>query len=280
MPMSDSEELVFKVWGSRGSIFSGGPDRVEFGGDTTCFSLASENGLTIVDAGSGLRAMGEALARSDKPIVPEIDLLLTHLHFDHICGLPFFEPIFSDQLVLRIWSAAFERDEIFHETLARVMSPPIFPRFRRWDRVRLCTAHEGIAIPLAMGGTAVPFPLNHPDGAYGWRIDCCGKSATIAADHEMGVADIDRGIAEVARDTGLLVFDAMYQDDEIAHRTGWGHSTWQQGVALGREAGAGHVLMTHHDPRRTDAELAAMERQARAENPETTFARDGWSRPL
>ncbi len=278
--MTEPTDIVFKVWGARGSIFSGGPQKIGFGGDTTCFSVSAGSGLTIIDAGSGLRAMGEAMALGDMRSVTEIDLLLTHLHFDHICGLPFFEPIFSDQTVLRIWSAAFDRDEAFRDTLARVMSPPIFPQFRHWDSVRLCTTHAGISIPLAMGGEATPFALNHPDGAFGWRIDCGGKSVTVAADHEAGDTRIDRGIVDMARDTDLFVFDAMYTDDEIASREGWGHSTWRQGLDLGHSANAGHMLMTHHDPQRVDGELTAMEREAQTEDANITFARSGWTRSL
>jgi len=278
--MKQPTDIVFQVWGSRGSIFCGGPQKMAFGGDTTCFSVASGSGLTIIDAGSGLRAMGEAMTSGAVDTVLEIDLLLTHLHFDHICGLPFFDPIFSTKTVLRIWSAAFDQEAAFRASLARVMSPPIFPEFRHWDTVRVGLARPGHSIPLAMGGTATPFALNHPDGAHGWRIDSGGKSVTVAADHEAGNAGIDGGIIKAAAETDLLVWDAMYTDAEIAARRGWGHSTWRQGLAMGAKARARHMLMTHHDPLRTDAALADMEREARMENPQTTFARSGLSRVL
>ena len=278
--MREAADIIFQVWGARGSIFSGGADKTEFGGDTTCFSIATGGGMTIIDAGSGLRAMGEAMDLHAIETAAEIDLLLTHLHFDHICGLPFFEPIFCDKTILRIWSAAFYRDEEFRETLSRVMSPPIFPNFRHWDGVRICTALPGIAIPLAMGGTATPFPLNHPDGAFGWRIDCNGKSVTIASDHETGNDGIDARIVEAARETDLLVCDATYTEEEIGNRIGWGHSTWRQGLDLGDAAGARHVLMTHHDPQRADGEIARMEHDARARNEAVTFARTGWTYSL
>lgn len=286
--MSRPAPVSFHVWGARGSIFAGGPDKVEFGGDTTCFSVATGTGLTIIDAGSGLHAMGEAMTRSGTADVTadfadgiiEIDLLLTHLHFDHICGLPFFEPVFSDRTILRIWSATFDRDEVFRQTLQRALSPPIFPGFRHWDSVRLCTAQPGISIPLAMGGTAMPFALHHPDGAFGWRVDTGGKSVTIAADHEAGDSAVDDRIADMARDTDLLVLDAMYTDEEITARAGWGHSTWQQGVLLGAAANARHLLMTHHDPHRSDTDLNAMEREARTVSAEVTFARSGMTRIL
>ncbi len=273
-------DITFQVWGARGSIFAGGADKTEFGGDTTCFSVSGGGGITIVDAGSGLRALGHAMETGEIGPFPEIDLLLTHLHFDHICGLPFFEPIFCQSTILRIWSAGFDRDEAFRETLSRVMSPPIFPAFRHWDSVRLCTTPPGIALPLAMGGTATPFSLNHPDGAFGWRIDMGAKSVTIASDHESGNDEIDRRIAAAAQGTDLLVCDATYTDAEIADRRGWGHSTWQQGAALGAEAGAHHVLMTHHDPHRADDDVNRMERDARAQNAAITFARTGWQHIL
>lgn len=278
--MNDFDQTVFRVWGSRGSIFSGGLQKTEFGGDTTCFSVATGTGLTIIDAGSGLHAMGEAMARHEVANVTEIDLLLTHLHFDHICGLPFFEPVFSDDTILRVWSAAFDRCEPFRETLTRAMSPPIFPGFRHWDSVSLRTAKPGTDIPLAMGGKATPFALHHPNGAFGWRIDTGGKSVTVVADHEVGDTSIDTNIAKVARDTDLLVFDAMYTADEITDRKGWGHSTWQQGLSLGAKARARHLMMTHHDPQRRDSELNAMEAEAQARNPEVTFARCGAMRIL
>ncbi len=278
--MSEEANIVFKVWGARGSIFSGGADKTEFGGDTTCFSLATGGGMTIIDAGSGLRAMGEAMELRTIETATEIDLLLTHLHFDHICGLPFFEPIFCNNTILRIWSAAFESDVDFRETLLRVMSPPVFPGFRHWDSVRLCTALPGVAMPLAMGGTATPFSLNHPDSAFGWRIDCNGKSVTVASDHEVGNTGIDTQIIEAARETDLLVCDATYTDEEIAHRRGWGHSTWRQGLDLFEAAHGRHVLMTHHAPQRADGEIAQMEREARMRNAAVTFARSGWTHIL
>ncbi len=278
--MRDMADITFRVWGARGSIFTGGTDKTHFGGDTTCFSVSGGGGLTIIDAGSGLRALGHAMGAGEIGPFTEIDLLLTHLHFDHICGLPFFEPIFCNTMTLRIWSAAFNRDEAFRETLARVMSPPIFPNFRHWDGVRLCTAQPGIALPLAMGGMATPFSLNHPDGAFGWRIDTGGKSVTIASDHETGDAEIDDQIIAAAKHTDLLVCDATYTDAEIDSRRGWGHSTWQQGLALGAEAQAQHMLMTHHDPHRIDDDVMQMEREARAQNAAVTFARSGWTHIL
>ena len=274
--MTNSSDITFTVWGARGSIFSGGPERLEFGGDTTCFTLETERGLLAVDAGSGFRALGQSLmARGgDRPGV--IDLLLTHLHLDHICGLPFFEPLLGGSTELRIWNANPGDSDLFSDTLQCLMSPPVFPSLTYFDGLNLSAPKAGMAVELAMGGTARPFALNHPDGASGWRIECGGRVISVASDHEAGQPQIDNGIIEATRDSDLLICDATYTDDEIAARAGWGHSTWRQGLEIGKQAGAKHILMTHHDPERSDADIIAMEKEARQHAPNITFARSGW----
>ncbi len=278
--MSDSSDITFTVWGARGSIFSGGADKIEFGGDTTCFSLETERGLLVVDAGSGFRALGQSLmARGDdRPKV--IDLLLTHLHLDHICGLPFFEPLLCGKTKMRIWHANQTDGEVFRGTLECLMSPPVFPSMIHFHGLDLHAPDAGSAVALGIGGTARPFELNHPDGAAGWRIESGESVICIASDHEAGEAGIDAGIVEATRGSDLLICDATYTDDEIATRKGWGHSTWQQSLEIGSLAGAKHILMTHHDPERTDAAITAMEDAARAAAPNITFARSGWQRIL
>ena len=272
-------DVTFQVWGARGSIFAGGADQTVFGGDTTCFSVENRRGLCVIDAGSGLRKLGHDLMRRPQGPPPQIDLVLTHLHFDHICGLPFFEPLLQSKTVLRVWSALFEDPEALRAMLARAMSPPIFPvNPTLWDALEVRTPGCGNAVTLAMGGEATAFRLNHPDGGCGWRLEINGRVIAIASDHEMGHRATDTVIAEASRDADLLVCDASYTEAELTSRRGWGHSTWRQGIQLAGEARAKAVLMSHHLPERSDDELAAMEAEAKRVSGSVSFARAGWSK--
>lgn len=276
--MNISGNVTFHVWGARGSIFAGGADQTVFGGDTTCFSIETQRGMCVIDAGSGLRLLGRSLMQREEGPPDQIDLLLTHLHFDHICGLPFFEPLLRGQTVVRLWCALFEDCSVLRSTLARALSPPIFPVDPTlWDALEVRTPGCGNAVSLSTGGEATAFRLTHPDGGCGWRIEVNGRIIAIASDHEMGNPAIDSVIAEASHGADLLICDASYTEEEFEKRRGWGHSTWRQGLRLAGEARAKSVIMSHHLPERTDLELAAMEAQAQQEFANTMFARAGWS---
>lgn len=274
--MTQTPDITFKVWGARGSIFAGGPARQGFGGDTTCFSLESDGRFVIIDAGSGLRALGHELMIRDEGPPEEIDLLLTHLHIDHICGLPFFAPLLSGKTLVRLWNSVYPTADDLRSALSRGLAPPIFPIDTTvWDTLEIRVPEEGERVSLGGPNIARAFPLNHPDGACGWRVNSSGRVVVVASDHEYGNPVIDKQIAYYARFAEVMVWDASYTEAEIVHRKGWGHSTWQQGLVLGREAGVQQVLMTHHMPERTDDELAVMEREAQAVSRRTLFAREG-----
>ncbi len=275
-PETTDADIVFKVWGSRGSIFAGGPERNAFGGDTTCFSIETDGRFLVVDAGSGLRALGQELMAKPGGPPEEIDLLLTHLHIDHICGLPFFAPLLSGRTKVRLWNSVYPDPESLRGALSRGLAPPIFPvDTTLWDSLEIRVPEAGARVALGPDSQARAFPLNHPDGACGWRVNSAGRVVVIASDHEHGNPSIDAQVAYYARFADLVVWDASYTEEELKTRRGWGHSTWQQGLAMGKKVGANRMLMTHHLPERTDAELATMERAAMAVAHKTVFAREG-----
>ena len=274
--MSAPPDILFKVWGCRGSIFAGGPEREAYGGDTTCFSIETQGRFVVVDAGSGLRALGEALMRREEGPPEAIELLLTHLHIDHICGLPFFAPLLTGATRVRLWNSVYADADALRSALSRGLAPPIFPVDTTvWDTLEIKVPEAGERVWLGGANLARSFPLNHPDGACGWRINAGGRVVVIAADHEQGNPTIDLGVAHHARFADLLVWDASYTDAELPARRGWGHSSWRQGVALAERAGAQRVLMTHHMPERSDAELDRIERDAKAAMRRLDFAREG-----
>lgn len=274
--MSTDTEFIFRVWGSRGSIFAGGADRAVFGGDTTCFAIETDGRFLVIDAGSGLRALGQELMSRPEGPPEEIDLLLTHLHIDHICGLPFFAPLLSGQTQVRLWNSVYPDPETLRGALSRGLAPPIFPVDTTvWDALEIRVPEAGARVALGPDSQARAFPLNHPDGACGWRINSGGRVVVIASDHEHGNPSIDAQVAYYARFADMLVWDASYTEEEIPSRRGWGHSTWQQGLKVAEKVGATRLLMTHHLPERTDEKLMAMEREAQAVARMTQFAREG-----
>lgn len=274
--MNSKTDIVFKVWGARGSIFAGGSERNVFGGDTTCFSIETDGHFLVVDAGSGLRALGHELMTRPEGPPSEIDLLLTHLHIDHICGLPFFAPLISGLTKVRLWNSVYPDPETLRGALSRGLAPPIFPVDTTvWDTLEIRVPEAGARISLGPESMARAFPLNHPDGACGWRINSNGRVVVIASDHEHGKQSIDAQVAYYARSSDLLVWDASYTEEELAARRGWGHSTWQQGLKLAEKINVGRTLMTHHSPERTDDALIDMERSAKAVADKTLFAREG-----
>ena len=274
--MSDAPDIIFRVWGSRGSIFAGGADHNTFGGDTTCFSIETDGRFLIVDAGSGLRALGQELMNREEVPPEEIDLLLTHLHIDHICGLPFFAPLMSGKTKVRLWNSVYPDPETLRGALSRGLAPPIFPIDTTvWDTLEVRVPEAGARVALGPDSMARAFPLHHPDGACGWRVNSAGRVVVVASDHEYGNPSIDAQVAYYARFADMLVWDASYTEDELTTRRGWGHSSWNRGLKVGAKVGAASMLMTHHMPERTDAELISMERAAQALARKTMFAREG-----
>ncbi|WP_051341360.1 MBL fold metallo-hydrolase [Azospirillum halopraeferens] len=274
---SDSPVSAFtaRFWGVRGSIASPGPDTVRYGGNTSCLEVRCGAARLVFDAGTGIRALGALLMRQGRPV--DLDLFLTHSHFDHICGLPFFAPAFDPESRLRLWSGHLPPDHTTRSVVCGMMSAPFYPI--PVDTFRAdCTFREfacGDVLRPAPGVCIRTGPLNHPNGAVGYRIEYAGRSLCFVTDTEHPAGGRDPAVIELVRGADVLVYDSTYTDEEYPCHVGWGHSTWQECLRLADAAGVGRAVIFHHDPSRSDAALDAIAAAAAAQRPGTLVAAEG-----
>jgi len=265
-------ELTIRFWGVRGSIASPGPETVRTGGNTPCVEVRCGDARIVLDAGTGLRGLGQRMLREG---VRELTLLSSHTHWDHIQGLPFFLPAW-----LPGHRVAIAGPSSIREALEAQMTPPCFPvaltDMKADLEVRALASGDRFDVgPLSVRAAA----LNHPGGVLGYRIEHRGASVVYATDTEH-YACPDPHLVELARGADVLIYDAMYTPDEYAGRVGpakvgWGHSTWEAGVAVADAAGVDRLVLFHHDPQRTDEGVDAIEREAALRRPGTIASREG-----
>jgi phosphoribosyl 1,2-cyclic phosphodiesterase len=262
--------LSVRFLGVRGSIPSPGP-LTTAGGNTACVEVTAGDTRIILDAGSGLRALGEERMRNGPR---HSTILLSHLHWDHVCGLPFFTPIYVPGHRVEIASGpngvmptldairALFRAPFFPVDFADIAGQVSVRELPATDRFTI----GDITITLAR--------LNHPDPVYGFRLEAGGHAIVYATDTEH-FSCVDPTLKRLAAGADILIYDAQYTPDEYPSKVGWGHSTWQAGADLARAAGVPQLVLFHHDPNRTDAQLAAIEAEAHAHLPGTIAAREG-----
>jgi phosphoribosyl 1,2-cyclic phosphodiesterase len=270
---TSDEALQIRFWGVRGSMSASGPEFAEFGGHTLCVEVWCGNRLFIVDAGSGLSALGQSLG-SSAPL--EVDLLLSHLHLDHVMGLPFFKPaVLGEERVIRTFCGNLGGGSAA-ESFDRLFSPPLFPVELQQLPVRF--EHHGFrageTLSFADGARVETHPLNHPGGSTGYRFRHGGNSACYLSDLEHTDPWPDPALVAFVQGADLVVYDGMYAEAEYPCCKGWGHSTWEKGVELCRAADAKALAIVHHCPGHTDADLRAMEAELRASMPTAFMARE------
>jgi len=265
--------MSVKFWGVRGSIAVPGAETLRYGGNTPCIEVRCGRRLIILDAGTGLRVLGEALAGAGEPL--DADIFLSHCHMDHIAGLPFFLPLFAATDRIRIWAGNLLPRFTLADTLGTLMGPPLFPIGLHQVKTKVHDFHAGQPIRLGDGIIVQTAPLQHPDGGSGYRLEFQGKILTYVSDTELGTDLPDHRLVMLARNADLLIADSTYTEDEIADRRGWGHSTWQDTVRLANAAGAKSLCLFHHDPAHGDDMMDAIGAEARAAYPGTLVAREG-----
>jgi phosphoribosyl 1,2-cyclic phosphodiesterase len=267
-------DYMVRFWGVRGSIACPGPDTVRYGGNTSCVEIRCGERILVFDGGTGLRLLGNELMRAGKPA--DLDLFYSHTHFDHICGLPFFAPCYDPRSRIRIWAGHLNGRDI-KSVLKDMMIEPLFPipigiftarlEFIDFTAGKKLAPHSGIR--LATG------PLNHPNGATGYRIEFAGKVVAYITDTEHRPGDPDHNVLELIKRADLMIYDATYTDAEFPEHKCWGHSTWQEGVRLADAAGVGTLVIFHHDPGHDDAFMDQVAAEAAAVRPGTIVAREG-----
>jgi phosphoribosyl 1,2-cyclic phosphodiesterase len=268
------DELQVRFWGVRGSIAVPGPATARYGGNTSSLEVRCGGRLILLDAGTGLRELGLKLV-SEAPI--DADLYFTHTHFDHVCGLPFFKPFFQTQNRFRLWAGHLSGMTL-QRVLREFMIAPLFPVppevFKASMEYR--DFKPGDTLPAAPGVTVKTKPLNHPDGAVGYRIEYAGKTLAYITDTEHVPGTPDKNVLALMENADVAIYDSMYTDEEYAKSyVGWGHSTWQEGVRLAKQAKVKKLVVFHHDPEHDDDKLDAIARQAEAALPGTVLAREG-----
>jgi phosphoribosyl 1,2-cyclic phosphodiesterase len=256
------------VWGSRGTIAAPGPDTVRYGGETSCVAIDLADGsLLILDAGTGIRAFGTALGREHPR---RIDLLISHLHTDHIEGLRFFQPFWEASVEFHIWGPP-SPIRTLQQRIAPFFAPPFFPVHLR-DVPSRPRFHEASARTWTIGSAKVSAAMiKHPGPSVGYRIEDGDRTIAYLPDHEPALgADLDTIGPEwvsglgLAREADLLLHDAQYTRDEYEARLGWGHSTTEHAVTFARRSGARRLVLFHHDPTHTDEDLDRMLAEGRS----------------
>jgi phosphoribosyl 1,2-cyclic phosphodiesterase len=274
---AQSSDFKLRFWGVRGSIACSGPRTVRYGGNTSCIEMRCGERLLVFDGGTGLRYLGHTL----KDAV-DADLYLTHTHFDHVCGLPFFKPFFDPKNRWRLWAGHLAEGMTLRRVLGEFMMSPLFPVPPQVFRARMEYREFKAGDTLGAGAeVAVPTAtLNHPDGATGYRVEFGGRSVCYLTDTEHVPGAPDRNILGLIAGADLVIYDSMYTDAEYNTYVGWGHSTWQEGVRLCRAAGAKRLAVFHHDPEHDDDLLDGIAREVDKELPGSFVAKDGLSLQL
>ncbi|MBI2752890.1 MAG: MBL fold metallo-hydrolase [Betaproteobacteria bacterium] len=268
-------EFMVRFWGVRGSIACSGPETARYGGNTSSLEVRCGNRLLLFDAGSGIRYLGNRLF-AEAPV--DADLYFTHTHFDHVCGLPFFRPLFQEQNTFRLWAGHLGNRATLQKVLWEFMMAPLFPVppevFRAKVSYRDFAAGESLS--PSPGISVRTTPLNHPDGATGYRVDHAGRSMCYLTDTEHVPGAPDRNILALIAGADLVIYDCMYTDEEWANgHVGWGHSTWQEAVRLCKAAAAKRLVVFHHDPDHDDEMLDGIAEEVDAALPGSILAREG-----
>lgn len=256
------------IWGCRGSIPAPGPETVGYGGNTSSVEVTLDSGAVFVlDAGTGARNLGAELQERG---VQRLQLLLTHLHLDHLEGLRFFAPLFDERVTVDVWGPRSPVQSL-RERIRRSFSPPLFPIDLQEIPAQL-TFHDVPREPWTLEGARIVSGLvMHPGPTVGYRIEADGATFAYIPDHEPALTgdfaarsrDWISGAA-IAEDADVLFHDAQYSEEEYPDRIGWGHSSVADAVAFAEAVSVRRMLMFHHDPLHSDSELEAMEARARS----------------
>ncbi len=268
--------MRIKFWGVRGSTPTPQMENLRYGGNTPCLEFRSDAGhLLIMDCGTGLRMLGKSLAKEfgDQPICAHI--LLSHYHWDHIQGLPFFAPLYRKTNRFHFHSFNLPQASL-EEALQGQMTNPYFPISmsamlapRSYSEIKPGPVEIDDFTVHARG-------INHPQGCLSFRIENHGNAVVYATDNEPGAPDYDRGIRDLARDADVLVYDSQYSQEEIGKdKKGWGHSSWEEGVRVCEDARVKQLILFHHDPDNDDQMIDRLQEKSQARFPNSRAAFEG-----
>jgi phosphoribosyl 1,2-cyclic phosphodiesterase len=272
------DEFVVQFWGVRGSIPSPGPETVRYGGNTSCIEIRAGGKRFIFDAGTGLRNLGKGLM-DQGPV--EIHMCFTHYHWDHIQGLPFFLPVFRAGNEIHIYGQVPEEvrpmslKEHFYERVLHFNSPVPVQTLEADLFFHELTCGDRFSVGDVQISTG---PLNHPNGAMGYRVDWRDRAIVYCTDTEHFPDRLDENLVALAAGADILIYDAMYTDEEYHNpkspKVGWGHSTWEEGAKLVEAAGVRRLAVFHHEPNHTDDRLDEIAETLKARSPGGFLAKE------
>lgn len=259
--------MIVRCWGARGSIAVSGPQFVKYGGDTACMEVRSaEDDILIIDAGTGIRRLGNALIKEGRY---EYSMLFTHSHWDHILGFPFFKPLHQEQTKISLFGCPMEQGNM-QMLVAKTMAAPYFPV--PYATIAAHIKYHPVCLeggPLHLHSMEVhSIPLSHPNLGLGFKIKDLSRTFVFLTDNELmhthkGGRSFDEYV-EFSRGADLLIHDAEYTDEEYENKTrGWGHSTYKQALDLALKAKVKSFGLYHHNPDRHDAHLDAIVQECR-----------------
>lgn len=271
--------MEVRFWGVRGSVAASGSHVARIGGNTSCLEVMSQGHRLILDAGTGLRGLGDALMKEGKPV--NATMLWSHLHWDHVQGFPFFTPAYVPTSKLDMYGPGANGEQELQQILSRQMTPPAFPVPMSVMRSRMTfrSALHGKAIEVGPF-VVTPFDLPHPQGCLGYRIEADGKVFVYATDVELSLSNMTKETGAFFEGADALCLDAQYTPDEYVgvggmSKKGWGHSTMVDAAQIAFAVDARRLLTFHHDPAHNDDTVENMAEEARNYFRDTEPAREG-----
>lgn len=266
--------LRLEIWGARGTLPVAPDDPSRFGARTCCVSVEANGRMLVFDAGTGLVPLGARLVAEKRR---EIDLFLSHSHYDHVMGLPYFAPFYDPACRIRIHAGHMQDGKTCRELLADFLRPPFHPvgleKFKA--AIEYVTFQPGDRLDPAPGIAIATTALHHPNGAVAYRVAAGGRSLVYATDHEHRPGVRDEALERFLAGADLLVYDTTFTDAEMPLFEGYGHSSYEEGVRLCRRAAIERLVLFHHSHKRPDADLARIEAQTQSVFPGAVAGRPG-----
>ncbi|MCQ2913703.1 MAG: MBL fold metallo-hydrolase [Alphaproteobacteria bacterium] len=241
---------VLKFWGVRGSTPCTGKEFQKYGGNTPCVSINFEDKVLVLDAGTGIRVLGNTLTQKQ---MENIKILFSHVHWDHTIGFPFFCPIFRENSKIDVYGCIDNMS--IKDALNHQMMGPYFPKTidKLSSKLNFFDIKKNDSFELFDGLLKIKTsPLNHPNGAVGYRIEGCGKVVAYISDHEHSDATFEAGILDLIKDADIMIYDSTYTDEEYPNFVGWGHSTPKIAAEFSKKGNVKDVYLFHHSPAHTD----------------------------